>query len=50
MCRKLFMQMPHDVPPTEEQFQAINSEFEHHDCAIQLASSQVRLKRILSSE
>jgi len=50
LCRKLFLHLPYDSPPTEEQMAAIAAEFEHHDCAIQLAISQVHLKRALSVE
>ncbi len=49
LCRKLFMHLPYDAPPNEEQMQAIAAEFEHHDCAVQLATSQVRLKQVLST-
>jgi len=50
LCRKLFLHTPCDAPPTEEQLFAITSEFEHHDCAIQLARSQAHLRRVLSAE
>ena len=50
LCRKLFLHTPHDIPPTDEQLSAITAEFEQHDCAIQLARSQLRLKRVLAAE
>ncbi|MGZ4789196.1 MAG: hypothetical protein ACXVZX_11820 [Terriglobales bacterium] len=49
LCHKLFMHYPYDAKPTPEQMAEVSSEFEHHDCAIQLAVSRDRLKRALSS-
>jgi hypothetical protein len=49
LCHKLFMQIPHDAPPTTEQLAGIVSEFNQHDCAIQFAISRERLKRALSA-
>jgi len=49
LCHKLFMHLPYDAKPSTEQMAEISSEFDHHDCAIQLAVSRDRLKRALSS-
>jgi hypothetical protein len=43
------MHMPYDAPPNEAQMSAIAAEFEHHDCAIQLATSHMKIKQVLSS-
>jgi hypothetical protein len=40
LCRKIFMHIPHDQPPTRMEMAEITSEFDHHDCAIQLAISR----------
>lgn len=46
LCHKLFLQTPHDSPPSDGQMVAIYSEFEHHDCTLQLTVIRERLKRV----
>ena len=50
LCRKLFLHLPYDAPPTEEQMLAIASEFEHHDCVVQLSNTRMKAKQMLSTE
>jgi len=45
LCHKLFLQIPHDVPPSDGQISAIYSEFEHHDCTVQLTVGRDRTRR-----
>lgn len=48
LCRKLFLHLPYDSPPNEEQLLAIAAEFEHHDCTIQLVRTRDKVRQVLS--
>jgi hypothetical protein len=50
LCHKLFMHIPYDSPPTNEQLAGIVSEFDQHDCAIQFAVSRERLKKVMPAQ
>ena len=42
LCHKLFMPVPHDQAPQQQEIARINLEFEQHDCAIHFAVSRTK--------
>jgi hypothetical protein len=49
LCHKMFMNLPHDSPPSTAEFGRITAEYNQHDCAIQFAVARDKQKRAMMS-